>query len=390
MSNRATTATTQERNSVVAGEPIPFIDLGAQRRRIGKRMDDAILRVVDHGKYILGPEVKDLEGKLAEVGNTRHAISCSSGTDALLLALLAWGIGRGDAVFVPAFTFAATAEVVALVGATPIFCDVLKDTFNLDPKSLGSAIEHAKANRLLPRVVIVVDLFGQPADYRAIAPIAKHHGIDILGDAAQSFGATLDGQPVGSLCDTTSTSFFPAKPLGCYGDGGAIFTNDGSLAERLLSLRGHGGGKDKYDNQRVGINGRLDTIQAAVLLEKLAIFEDEIERRQRIAERYDVALADVVATPALMDGATSVWAQYTIVSEKRDAIAAHLRDCGIPTAIYYPLPLNRQTAYSKYPTAPGDTPVSDWLAERVISLPMHPYLDEATQDRIVAAVRSAV
>ena len=390
MSNSAANAGVEPGAPDTDKNPIPFIDLGAQRRRMGKRVDDAILRVVDHGRYILGPEVGELEDKLAAFGNAAHAVSCSSGTDALMLALMAWEVGLGDAVFVPAFTFAATAEVVALVGATPVFCDVLEDTFNLDPRSFEAAIDHAEANALRPRVVIVVDLFGQPADYDAIAPIAESRGVEILGDAAQSFGASMRGRSVGSLCPVTATSFFPAKPLGCYGDGGAVFTTDASLLERLKSLRAHGGGKDKYDNQRIGLNGRLDTIQAAVLLEKLAIFEDEIEKRQQVAERYNETLGNIVGTPALADGMTSVWAQYTITSERRDAIAAHLRDCGIPTAIYYPLPLNRQTAYRHYPTAPGDTPISDYLAARVISLPMHPYLDHETQDRIVAAVRAAL
>jgi dTDP-4-amino-4,6-dideoxygalactose transaminase len=272
----------------------------------------------------------------------------------------------------------------------PVFCDVREDTFNLDTKSFEAAITHARTLGLKPRAVIAVDLFGQPADYDAITEIADTQGIAVLGDAAQSFGATYNGRRVGSLCPMTATSFFPAKPLGCYGDGGAVFADDPEVVERLKSLRAHGGGKDKYDNQRIGLNGRLDTIQAAVLLEKLAIFDDEIEKRQQVAEQYTERLGNIVGAPVVPHGLTSVWAQYTITTERRDAVAAHLRECGIPTAIYYPLPLNRQTAYGKYPTAPGDTPVSDRLAGQVISLPMHPYLSEETQDRIVSAVRAAL
>ena len=370
-------------------DPIAFIDLQAQRRRLGNRIDQAILRVVNHGKYILGPEVKALEEELAEFAGSRRAITCSSGTDALLLILMAWEVGPDDAVFVPAFTFTSTAEVVALVGATPVFCDVLEESFNLDPASLEAAIEVTKRSGLKPRALIAVDLFGQPADYRLIARLARSHGLRILADAAQSFGATLHGRRVGTMADATATSFFPAKPLGCYGDGGAILTDDDSLANTIMSLRVHGKGSHKYDNQRVGINGRLDTLQAAVLREKLAIFGDEITARQQIAERYNTALEGVVGTPSLIEGSTSVWAQYTITTEQRDAIAARLKECGIPTAVYYMLPVNRQTAYRDYPTAPGGTPVSDDLSHRALSLPMHPYLDEATQDRIVATLREA-
>lgn len=370
--------------------PIPFIDLKAQRRRLGERIDTAVMRVVDHGKYIMGPEVSALEQQLAEFGGAAHAISCSSGTDALLLILKAWDVGPGDAVLVPAFTFAATAEVVALLGATPVFCDVREDTFNLDPDGIGPAVEAARSQSLRPRVIVAVDLFGQPADYGRITPIAREYGMKLLVDGAQSFGATLDGRRVGGFGDATAISFFPAKPLGCYGDGGAILTDDTAFAGVLDSLRAHGKGSDKYDNQRIGMNGRLDTIQAAVLLEKLSIFEDEIEARQRVAARYDAALGNIVGTPRLMPGATSVWAQYTVTTDGRDALADSLGKAGIPTAIYYPLPLNHQTAYRQFPTANGGTPVSDRLAARVLSLPMHPYLDDATQDRIVTAMRQGI
>jgi len=264
---------------------IPFIDLGAQRERIGSRMDEAILRVVHHGKYIMGPEVHELEQRLARFCGARHCVTCANGTDALGLVLMAWGLGPGDAVFVPAFTFVATAEVVAWLGATPVFVDVLEDTFNMDPASLERAIEAAQGMELTPRAVIPVDLFGQPADYRQILPISETHGLWVLADAAQSFGAALDNRAVGTFGHATATSFFPAKPLGCYGDGGAVFTDDDELAATLRSLRVHGQGSDKYDNVRIGMNGRLDTMQAAVLLEKLAIFPAEIDARQAAADR---------------------------------------------------------------------------------------------------------
>lgn len=373
-----------------APAPIPFVDLQAQRRRIGARLDAAMARVLAHGVFILGPEVKELETRLAAFAGVRHCVTCANGTDALALVLMAKGVRPGDAIFVPAFTFVATAEVVAWLGATPVFVDVEAATFNLDPASLAAAIDAARAAGLMPRGVIPVDLFGQPADYRRIQPIADRHGLFVLADAAQSFGATLDNRRVGALAETTTTSFFPAKPLGCYGDGGAVFTDDHGMAELLLSLRFHGKGEDKYDNVRIGMNGRLDTLQAAILLEKLAIFEEEIRARQRIAARYDDLLGDVATVPVLMPGATSVWAQYTLQLPDRDRVAAACRAAGVPTAVYYPIPLSQQTGYRHFPTAPAGVPVSESLARRVISLPMHPYLDEPTQDRIVAAVRAGL
>jgi dTDP-4-amino-4,6-dideoxygalactose transaminase len=373
---------------------IPFVDVAAQRRRLGDRLDRAILRVLDHGQYIMGPEVGVLEKQLAAFAGTDHALSCASGTDALVLALMAWGIGPGDAVFVPAFTFCATAEAAALLGASPVFCDVTPDTFTLDPDSLAAAVPVAKAAGLTPRAVIPVDLFGQPADYRRLTPAAAEHGLKILADAAQGFGATLDGRPVGGFCDAVATSFFPAKPLGCCGDGGAVFTDDPEMAATLVSLRMHGKGGHRYEHVRIGVNGRLDTVQAAVLIEKLAIFPDEIVARRRIAARYAAGLAGAVAVPTVMAGAASVWAQYTILIEQsqggRDAAAERLKAVGVPTAVHYPIPLNAQPAYRRYPVAPGGTPTADSLAGRVLSLPMHPYLDEETQDRIIAAVRAAV
>jgi dTDP-4-amino-4,6-dideoxygalactose transaminase len=371
---------------------IPFIDLAAQRRRLAPRVDAAIARVVDHCQFVLGPEVRQLEAELATFCGARHAISCASGTDALLLGLMAKGIGPGDAVFCPAFTFCATAEVAALLGATPVFADVDASTFNIDPASLRCAIATAKGLGLKPKAIIPVDLFGLAADHDAVAAIARAEALFVLDDAAQAFGASYKTRRLGTLADATATSFFPAKPLGCYGDGGAIFTDDDALAETIESLRVHGQGVDKYDNTRIGITGRLDSIQAAVLIEKLAIFPDEIDARQRIAQRYTNALKDVVTVPRVPDGYTSVWAQYTIrlTPATRADFAAALKADGIPTAVYYPRPLHRQTAYRHFPVVDGGVPVSERLADDVISLPMHPYLDPATQDRIVDAIRRAL
>jgi len=372
--------------------PIPFIDVAAQRRRLGTRMDEAVARVLNHCQFILGPEVHAFERELAAFCGARHAISCASGTDALLLVLMAKGIGPGDAVFCPAFTFCATAEVVVLAGATPVFVDVDATTFNIDAASLERGIATAEQQGLKPKALIPVDLFGLPADYDAILPIARAHGLFVLDDAAQGFGGSYKGRKIGTFGDATATSFFPAKPLGCYGDGGAILTDDDQLVAVIKSLRVHGEGADKYDNVRIGMNGRLDTVQAAVLLEKLKIFPDEVETRGRVAKRYDGGLGNVAIVPRVPDGSISVWAQYTIRLEpgRRDALAAALKAEGIPTAIYYAKPLNRQQAYQHYPVAEGGVPVSEQLSEEVISLPMHAYLDEATQDRIIEAVRRAL
>jgi dTDP-4-amino-4,6-dideoxygalactose transaminase len=319
-------------------------------------------------------------------------VSCASGTDALLLVLMAREIGQGDAVICPSFTFAATAEVVALAGATPVFADVEEASFNLDPASLERACATARRLGLRPRAVIPVDLFGQPADYGRIAAIADAEKLFVLDDAAQAFGATYNGRHVGALAPATATSFFPAKPLGCYGDGGAVLTDDEELAHAMRSLRVHGQGRDKYDCVRIGLNGRLDTIQAAVLIEKLKIFPEEIAARQRVAARYAAGLADVATIPAVADGSTSVWAQYTIrlAPGRRDALAQSLERQGIPTAIYYPIPLHWQQPYRNFPVADGGAPVSERLAGEVISLPMHAYLDAPTQNRIIAAVRRAL
>ena len=372
--------------------PIPFIDVAAQRRRLGRSVDEAIARVLGHCQFILGPEVRALEVKLAEFCGARYVVGCASGTDALVLVLMAQGIGPGDAVICPSFTFTATAEVVALVGATPVFADVEEASFNLDPASLERACAAAREAGLRPKAVIPVDLFGQPADYDRIMPVAEAEGLFVLDDAAQAFGATYKNRRVGALAPATATSFFPAKPLGCYGDGGAVLTDDEELAQVLRSLRVHGEGHGKYDCVRIGLNGRLDTIQAAVLMEKLRIFPEEIVARERVARRYSAGLADVAIVPRLASGSTSVWAQYTIrlASGQRDGLAAVLKAQGIPTAVHYPVPLHRQQPYQHFPIALGGAPVSERLAEEVISLPMHAYLDETTQDRIIEAVRRAL
>ncbi len=373
-------------------KPIPFIDVAAQRRRLGKAIDDATARVLNHCQFLMGPEVAAFESDLAAFCGAKYALSCSSGTDALVMTLMAKGIGPGDAVFCPTFTFCATAESAALVGATPVFFDTDAETFNVDIKSLKAAIVTAKAQGLKPRAVIPVDLFGLPADHDAVAEVADAEGLFVLDDAAQGFGGTYKGRAIGTLGHATATSFFPAKPLGCYGDGGAVLTNDEELLAVLKSVRVHGGGTDKYDNVRLGLTARLDTIQAAVLIEKLKIFRDEIATRNRVARRYGEALGDVVTVPVVPDGYESVWAQYTIrlAPGKRDGFARALQAEGIPTAIYYARPLHRQTAYRHFPVAEGGLPVSERLAEEVISLPMHAYLDDSTQDRIVDAVRRAL
>lgn len=376
----------------IAPAPIPFIDLDAQRRRLGPAVDDAIARVLGHCQFIMGPEVRAFEADLAAFCGARHAITCSSGTDALLLVMMAKEIGPGDAVICPSFTFCATAETVALTGATPVFADVDETSFNVDPQSLQRAVATARSLGLSPKAIIPVDLFGQPADHAAINAVANAENLFVLDDAAQACGATYRNRRIGTLGDATATSFFPAKPLGCYGDGGAVLTDDDKLATVLRSLRVHGEGRHKYDCVRIGVNGRFDTMQAAVLIEKLKIFPDEIAGRDRIAQRYSAQLADVATVPRLSESVTSVWAQYTIrlAPGRRDALAAALNAEGIPTAIHYPKPVHMQEAYRRFPLAEGGLPVSERLAEEVISLPMHAYLDERTQDRIIEAVRGAL
>jgi len=372
---------------------IPFIDVVAQRQRLGKSIDEAVSRVLTHCQFLGGPEVTQLEAELAAFSGAKHVVSCSSGTDALLMVLMAKGLGPGDAVICPSFTFCATGETVALTGATPVFVDVDEETFNMDPASLKRGIASARKAGLKPKAVIPVDLFGQSADHDAIAAIADEAGLFVLDDAAQGFGASYKGRRLGTFGLATATSFFPAKPLGCFGDGGAILTDDDELAASLRSIRVHGQGTDKYDNVRLGLTGRLDTMQAAILIEKLKIFDDEIASRNKVAERYARGLGNVVKAPRLAKGCTSVWAQYTIRlprGSNRDAFAAALKAQGIPTAIYYPKSIHQQTAYRHYPVAEGGLPVSEALSADVISLPMHAYLDAATQDRIVAAVHGAM
>jgi len=369
---------------------VAFIDLQAQRARIGARMDAAIARVLAHGGFIMGPEVAEVERRLAQRCGVKHAISCSSGTTAIVMALMAREVGRGDAVFVPSFTFTATAEAPAILGATPVFVDVLADTFDIDPLSLERAVAVAKQTGLRPACVIPVDLFGQPADYDAVRAVTAQHDMWILGDAAQSFGASYKGKALGTCADITTTSFYPSKPLGCYGDGGALFTDDDETARRLTQVRVHGQGRDRNENVRVGLTGRFDSLQAAVLLEKLAIFDDECAERQAVAERYAAGLKDVVTTPAVRPDCTSVWAQYTIKSPRRDRIAAVLQAQNIPTHIHYLRPIHTQAPYRGFPMASGGLPVTEQLAQEVISLPMHPYLTADAQARVIAAVRSAL
>ena len=380
-------------NQLPRAQPIPFIDVAAQRRRLGKAIDEAVSRVLGHCQFINGPEVTRLEAQLAAFCGAKHVVACASGTDALLMVLMAKGVGRRDAVLCPSFTFSATGEAVALTGATPVFVDVDEATFNMDAASLERGIATARKAGLKPVGVIPVDLFGQSVDHDAVAAVADAEGLFVLDDAAQGFGASYKGRRLGTFGHATATSFFPAKPLGCFGDGGAIFTDDARLAETLRSIRVHGQGADKYDNVRLGLTGRLDTVQAAILIEKLTIFEDEIAARNEVADRYARGLGNVVTVPHLAAGCTSVWAQYTIrlpEGTDRDGFAAALKAQGIPTAIYYPKSMHQQTAYRHFPVAEGGLPVSELLSGDVISLPMHAYLDEATQDRIIAAVRGAV
>lgn len=374
-------------------EPVPFIDIGAQRRRLGKSIDEAVGRVLAHCQFINGPEVAQLEADLADFSGARHVVSCASGTDALLMVLMAKGIGAGDAVFCPSFTFCATGEAVALTGATPVFVDVDEATFNMEAASLKRGIATAIRAGLKLRAVIPVDLFGQSADHDGIGEIADAEGMFVLDDAAQGFGASYKGRRLGTFGLATATSFFPAKPLGCFGDGGAIFTDDAELAQKLRSIRVHGQGSDKYDNVRLGLTGRLDTVQAAVLIEKLRIFENEIAARDKVADRYARGLGNMVGVPRLAGGCSSVWAQYTIRLPggiDRDGFAAALKSQGIPTAIYYPKSMHQQTAYRDFPVADGGLPASERLSRDVISLPMHAYLDEPTQERIIATVRGAL
>jgi dTDP-4-amino-4,6-dideoxygalactose transaminase len=368
-----------------------FIDLGAQRARIEDRIQAAIGNVVSSGAYILGPQVGEFERQLADYVGVKHVIGCASGTDALQIPLMARGIGPGDAVFVPSFTFAATAEVVALVGAEPVFVDIDPDTYNMDPASLAEAIEMIeKEGRLAAKAVIPVDLFGLSADYDAIGAVAEKHGLMVISDAAQAIGGEAGGRRCGSFGDVASTSFYPAKPLGCYGDGGAVMTDDDDLAEIMRSVAFHGKGSSQYDNVRIGLTSRLDTIQAAILIEKLAILEDEMVARHRIAERYREGLGNYVKAAGNIAGTRSAWAQYSIELPERDRLQAHLKSQGIPSVIYYVKPLHKQVAYQHFPVAPGGLPVTDTKPGSILCLPMHAYLSEEDQDRVIGEIRNFV
>ena len=377
-----------------------FIDLQAQRRRIEPEISLAVQRVIESGRYVLGPEVGELEKQLAAWCGARHAVSCANGTDALALALMAWGVKPGDAVFCPSFTFVATAQVIPWLGATPVFVDILPDTYNMDPASLEAAIARVKAEgKLVPKVVIAVDLFGQPADYPAIKAICDTQGLKLIADTAQGYGCTLGGKHPSDWADIATTSFFPAKPLGCYGDGGAVVTNDSGLAELIESLRVYGKvtptdaaqrnfhHDPKYLSLRVGMNSRLDTIQAAVLLEKLKIFADEIGKREAVAQRYTAAFEGKVRrVPRVIAGGQSVWAQYVIEHENRDGLQAHLTAFGIPSMVYYPVPIHQQDFAAVYAPPAGALPVTETASRHVLALPMHPYLDPASQDHVVETV----
>lgn len=379
---------------------IAFIDLQAQRARISDKINRSIADVVESGAYVMGPPIREFESQLAEFTGAKHVMSCGNGTDALQLAMNALGISEGDAVFCPSFTFAATSEPLPHIGATPVFVDIDPKTYNMDPDKLEAAIVDVKAaGKLKPKSIVAVCLFGQPADYPAISAVAKKHGLSLIADSAQGFGGTINGKHATEWADIATTSFFPAKPLGCYGDGGAVYTNRSDLADLVESLRVHGQASKrdleersfshlpKYLNTRIGYNSRLDTIQAAILIEKLAIFPDEIEKRQEVAARYTNALHNVVgATPFVKDGYRSVWAQYTIEVPEREKFQEHMKAHGVPTAVYYPIPLHQQPCYEGIAVNSADLSVCEDKAKSVVSLPMHPYLNEATQSAIISAV----
>ena len=368
-----------------------FIDLIKQQEIIRDKIDNRVQNVLSHGKYIMGPEVYELEECLVSFSGAKHCITCSSGTDALLMALMAWDIRPGDAVLTTPFTFIATSEVIRLLGATPVFVDIDEKTYNIKPASLEAKIVELSENSgLTPRAAIPVDLFGLPADYPKIINICSKYGLKVLGDGAQSFGAEINGKKVHSMADAFTTSFFPAKPLGCYGDGGAIFTNDDDLAEVLKSIRVHGKGGHKYDNVRTGINGRLDTMQAAILLEKLAIFPGEIESREQVANEYTRKIGESLKTPFIPEGFRSVWAQYSVLADssaEREEIKDVLRENDIPSVIYYPKPLHLQTVYSDLGYKAGDFPVSEDISTKIFSLPMHPYHKYDDISKIVDVIR---
>ena len=368
-----------------------FIDLKAQQKSIKDRIEKRIQKVLNHGKYIMGPEVLELEARLANYVNSKYCISCSSGTDALLIPLMAKGIGRGDAVITTPFTYIATAEVISLLGAEPVFVDIYPDTFNIDPKRIKYSIEHAKRKGLNPKAIIPVDLFGLPARYRLIEEIAKEYNLFILEDAAQGFGGSIRHKKAGSFGHVAATSFFPAKPLGCYGDGGAIFTNDEDLALIMKSIRVHGSGYDKYENIRIGLNGRLDTIQAAILLEKLSIFDQELEFRNKVAKYYTENINSSFRKPIIPKEYISSWAQYSLLAtsvEERSKIMARLKQFNIPSMVYYKIPLHMQKVFQTLGYSKGDFPLSERVSNEIFSIPMHPYLKINQQDRVIEALNN--
>lgn len=352
-----------------------FIDLEAQYKHLKEKIDARIHKVLDHGNYIMGPEVFELEEKLAEYVGVKHCITCANGTDALTLCMMVLDIQEGDAVFCPTFTFFATAEAVAFAKATPVFVDSNEQTFNICPIDLEKQIiKVIETGELKPKAIIAVDLFGLPANYPELEKIAKKYNLKLIEDAAQGFGGSINGKIAGSFGDIATTSFFPAKPLGCYGDGGAVFTNNDEYAELLRSYRVHGKGVDKYDNVRIGVNSRLDTIQAAILLEKLAEFPQELINRNKAADKYETDLSGKFQTPKVPEAYESSWAQYTLVDDKRDEVMASYKDKGIPTVIYYGTCMHQQTAFKELNYCEGDFPIAEKLAKHVFSLPMHPYL----------------
>tara|TARA_B100001540_G_scaffold309552_1_gene325915 strand:+ start:539 stop:1657 length:1119 start_codon:yes stop_codon:yes gene_type:complete len=368
-----------------------FIDLKSQQKEIREKIDLRMKKILDHGKYIMGPEVLELEERLADYVNVKHCISCSSGTDALLIPLLAADIGPGDAVITTPFTYIATAEVIALVGATPVFCDIYDQTFNINPEELSSSLEFAFSKNLKPKAIMPVDLFGLPARYRLIEKFAKENDLIVIEDAAQGFGGKINEKRAGSFGDVSGTSFFPAKPLGCYGDGGAIFTNSDYLSSKMKSIRVHGGGKDKYENVRIGINGRLDTIQAAVLLEKIDIFDKELKLRNNAAKYYTQNINKMFISPHIPNKYYSSWAQYSILlpdNVKRDILMKKLAENNIPTMVYYRIPVHLQKGYKKYGYSESDFSISEDISNRIISIPMHPYLKRNDQDQIIDSLNS--
>lgn len=364
-----------------------FIDLGAQYKYLKTQIDTAIAKVLQNGNYIMGSEVQELENELARFVGVKHAITCANGTDALTLALMALGIKEGDAVFCPTFTFFATAETVAFENATPVFVDSDEDTFNISAVDLEEQIEKVIAEgKLKPKAIITVDLFGLPADYNAVKKIADKYELKIIEDAAQGFGGTLSGKRAGSFGDISTTSFFPAKPLGCYGDGGAVFTDNDEYASLIKSLRVHGKGKDKYDNVNIGMNSRLDTIQAAVLIEKLKVFPQELDARDKLASHYAEALQGKYKTPVVPAGYFSSWAQYTILTDNRDSVMKKCKEQDVPTMVYYITCLHLQTAFEKLGYREGDFPVAEKLSKSVLSLPMHPYMTQDIFEKIIKAL----